>query len=491
MSTLFSLLLGLPGAFILSHYRFPGRKLLRALSGVPFVLPPILLVLGFVIFFGNSGIINSILMAVFDLDRAPLRILYSLKAIILAHGFYNFPIALRLVSSLWEQLPKSQEWAAQTLGARRWRLFLTIVLPQLMPAIIAAASLIFMFCFTSFAIILVLGGGPRFSTIEVEIYRLAKTSLDIPSAGALSLVAIVLTLGIMFVYVKLQNRLSFQQQLDTRHEAPLASVSTGKKNGILILLYGTLMIFLILGPLLSVLLRSLQRPLSRGGQNVFSLKWYRDLFAGTGSGQFSSIALPAIGNSLFIGIFAALLAVILGTSLSYFLHRYRLRNRNLIDTLSMAPMSVSSVILGLGYFILLRHLPDIGDRPLLVIIAAHSVIAYPFVVRTVGSVIKKISPNQRYAAMLLGAKPGEVFRTVELPLLLPSMGAAGIFAFAISLGEINATLLFSSSTTTIPLAIYRLIGAYNFFGACALGSILILVSTLVFAVFDFSGEAEL
>ncbi|MGC9313870.1 MAG: ABC transporter permease, partial [Sediminispirochaetaceae bacterium] len=156
LSTLFSLMLGIPGAFLLSVYSFPGKRLVRALSGVPFVLPPILVVLGFVIFFGNSGLLNTLLMRILDLSQPPLRILYSLKAIILAHGFYNFPIALRLVSSLWQQLPPSQEWAAQTLGARKMRLFLTITLPQLMPAILAASALIFMFCFTSFAVILVL-----------------------------------------------------------------------------------------------------------------------------------------------------------------------------------------------------------------------------------------------------------------------------------------------------------------------------------------------
>ncbi len=490
LSTLFSLLLGLPGAYLLSMYTFPGRKLIRAASGVPFVLPPILVVLGFVIFFGNSGILNTLLMQVFDQAEPPLRVLYSLKAIILAHGFYNFPIALRLIASLWQQLPPSQEWAAQTLGAPRRRLFFTITLPQLMPAILAASALIFMFCFTSFAIILVLGGGPQFTTVEVEIYRLAKTSFDISAAGALSIVALALTLGIMGLYVKLQNKLAFHQELSTGPVRPRTYNRPSPLGYVGIVGYIGAMLLIVAGPLLAVVVRSLQKPVSRAGELQFTFEWYRQLF-GSGARQFGRIALPAVRNSMIIGILAAVTAVAVGTALSYLTVRYRLKFGKLIDTLSMAPMAISSVILGLGYFLISRSLPELGRARIFMIVAAHSVIAYPFVARTVSSVLKKIPPSQLQAAMLLGAPPGRVFRTVEFPLMLPALTAAGAFAFAISMGEINATLVFSSSTVTIPLAIYRMIGSYNFFGACALGTILVAVCAVAFTLFDVSGNTEL
>jgi thiamine transport system permease protein len=490
LSTIFSLLLGLPGAYLISMYTFPGRRIVRAASGVPFVLPPILVVLGFVIFFGNSGLLNTTLMRVFDLSEPPLRVLYSLKAIILAHGFYNFPIALRLIASLWQLLPPSQEWAAQTLGASRRRLFFTITLPQLLPAILAAGALIFMFCFTSFAIILVLGGGPQFTTVEVEIYRLAKTSFDIPAAGALSILALVLTLGIMGIYVKLQNKLAFHQELSAGPLRPRTYHRPSRMGYGGIIGYIGAMILIVAGPLLAVVVRSLQKPVTRAGELQFTLEWYRQLF-GSGTRQFGRIALPAIRNSVLIGILAAALAVVVGTALSYLTVRYRLKFGRLIDTLSMAPMAISTVILGLGYYLVARTLPDFGRGRIFMIVAAHSVIAYPFVARTVSSVLKKIPPSQLQAAMLLGASPGKVFRTVEFPMMLPAIAAAAAFAFAISMGEINATLIFSSSTITIPLAIYRMIGSYNFFGACALGTILVAVCGLAFTLFDVSGNAEL
>ena len=140
VSTAASVLLGLPGAWIMSHVRFRGKRLLYSLTTVPFVLPSILAVLGFVLCFGNNGIINSWLMKISGSDEVPLRILYSFKAIILAHAFYNFPVCLRLVSGAWKLTGSSRIEAAEILGAGRVRIFFTVTLPSLLPSIIAAAS---------------------------------------------------------------------------------------------------------------------------------------------------------------------------------------------------------------------------------------------------------------------------------------------------------------------------------------------------------------
>ncbi len=149
LSTLASILLGLPGAYLLARYNFKGKIIVKAMTTVPFVLPSIIVVLGFVIFFGNNGILNRMLMGLFHLDNTPLKILYSMKAIILAHTFYNFPICIRLVSAVWSRINPNLERAAQSLGANGSRLFIRVLLPQIMPGILAASALIFIFCFTS------------------------------------------------------------------------------------------------------------------------------------------------------------------------------------------------------------------------------------------------------------------------------------------------------------------------------------------------------
>ncbi len=493
LSTLFSLALGLPGAYILTKYRFPGRSLVRSISAVPFVLPPILVVLGFVIFFGNNGYINRVLMTIFDLSKPPLHILYSLKAIILAHGFYNFPIALRVVSSLWQSLPPTQEWAASTLGAKGWRLFRSITLPQLLPSIYAASALIFMFCFTSFAVILVLGGGPDLTTVEVEIYRLARISFDLHSAAALSIIALVLTLAVMYLYIRLQSSSSYHQAVSGGGEESRRNpVRPAPLSRLLMSLYAAVTLLVIAGPLAAVVIHSFREPVSWSGGTVFTLKWYAQIlgFGSGAGGRFSQVAVEAVSNSVAIGILTTAVAVPVGTALSYFTVRHSPRFRRLIDTLTMAPMTTSSVVLGLGYLLLSRTFSPPEQLAPLFIVGAHAVISYPFVVRTVSSVLRKISPSQRYAAMLLGSPPGRVFRTVELPLITPALFAGAAFTFGISLGEMNATLVLSSSTTTIPIAIYRLIGSYNFYGACALGTVLVLVSLGSFLLLDTYAETE-
>ncbi len=201
------------------------------------------------------------------------------------------------------------------------------------------------------------------------------------------------------------------------------------------------------------------------------------------------MAAEAVGNSLSIGILATALAVPIGIALAYRSVRHS-SGGGLIDTLTMAPMTTSSVVLGLGYLLLSRSLDPPGFLAPLLIVGAHSIVAYPFVVRTVSSVLRKIPSSQRYAAMLLGSPPGMVFRKIELPLILPAVFAGAAFAFGISMGEMNATILLSGETTTIPIAIYRLIGSYNFFGACALGTILVLVSLGEFFIFDSYAETE-
>jgi thiamine transport system permease protein len=158
LSTLLTLILGLPGAYLVAKYDFPGKSVLKAITTVPFVLPSIIVSLGFILLFGNNGILNRWLMQLFQLDAPPLRILYSLKAIILAHAFYNFPLVVRLVSAVWVSIDPKIEDAARSLGAKEFSVFWHITLPLILPGIIASLALTFIFCFMSFAVVLVLGG---------------------------------------------------------------------------------------------------------------------------------------------------------------------------------------------------------------------------------------------------------------------------------------------------------------------------------------------
>jgi thiamine transport system permease protein len=484
LSTVLSLILGLPGGWILSHLDFPGKKFLKALTTIPFILPSILVVLGFILFWGRQGVVNSVLMRLTGQDKPVLDILYSFKAILLAHVFYNFPIALRLIAAWWEGMGENQHQAARTLGASEGRIFSTITFPQLLPGMISAGSLIFLYCFMSFAVVLVLGGGPRYSTMEVEVYRLIKYSLDFGRGGALALVETLTTLFLTWFYIRRESRNIHRESLiqSKMHWKDLQS-----RTKLLTAAYFVLILFIIFGPILTVMVQSFLVQTTRTGPVEVSLRWYREIVAAPGSlrGNNAQLLAQSMRNSLFLGFSTLLLTLIIGSYTSWVLARYDFRFPGLTETVIMMPMGVSSVVLGMGYLWLLRG-GRLGAVPaVLSIILAHTVIALPFVLRALTPAMKRIRQSLLDASRLMGAGGVRQFLSIELPLVKPGLITGGAFALAISLGEINATLILSDAgIPTIPIAILRLIGTYKFYSACALGTILILICLAAFILID-------
>ena len=163
-----------------------------------------------------------------------------------------------------------------------------------------------------------------------------------------------------------------------------------------------------------------------------------------------------------------------------------------METIMMLPMGVSSVVLGLGYFKCISlFFPEYSGSKM-VVVAAHVVVTYPFVLRSISASLKRITPTIPQAACTLGAGPFRVFATIELPMIRSGVVAGACFAFALSMGEINATLILAGpDTLTIPLALYRLIGAYRFFAACALGALLMGLCVGCFLLIEWMGGESL
>ena len=472
-STLLSLLIGLPGAYLMTTYNFPGKRLLKTLYTIPFVLPSILVVLGFVIFYGNSGFLNKAIMAVFGLKEPPLRILYSFTAVLLAHAFYNFPVVVSIVGDYWQRLDSSCESAASTLGSKRAKVFKTITLPRLAPSILSAASLVFLFCFTSFAIILVLGGGPALTTTEVEIYRLARISMDTGRACALSLFSMLVAIVAMFVYSAAQRRQNHGEALGNQN-AKLERKPRGFGQHLGIIIYLVFSLLFILCPILSIVARSLLGNATRSGGLAFSLAAYEKLFAAGSSN------LKAVATSVAIALASSLLATAAALRICTSIARSS-KTGIATDVAVMLPMVTSSVIVGLSYFIVSKYMKFMP--PFVLVVLAHCVITMPFVVRTILPVYRKIPENLVNASYTLGFGARKTFRRIIRPILMPAMLTGMVFSFAMSMGELNATLLLgTTSMQTIPIQIYRLISSYNYQGACALGCILILVCFVVFFI---------
>lgn len=485
LSVIASILLGLPWAYIFIHYEFPLKKTLKSLTIVPFVLPSITVVIGFIIFFGNNGMLNRFLMDIFHLNAPPLRILYSLSGIILAHAFYNAPLIARMVHAQWERIDISYEESARALGAGRIRTFFEITLPLVLPGLMTGAALVFIFCFLSFPIVLALGGA-QFSTIEVEIYTLVKTLLNYKLGAALSLVEIILSLIFIYGYIKVESL--FSHELESTRPRPTAKLFGSPNLGRLI---AWLFIFIsgiiFLGPMVSIFADSLTA--QWGGNTTITLKWYTYILRPHYEALIGASPLQSILNSIFFGLTAMSCASLVGLPIAYAIARYRFRYRRIFDTLTMAPLGVSSVALGFALLLIFLEGPlAIAGRPTAIILA-HSILAYPFFIRAVVPVLESIERNLIDAARSLGASSWRAFMDVELPLVSRGFLVGAVFAFAISLGEMSATIMLTKpKLSTMPVTIYNLIGARKFGQASAMSVLLILVTGVTFVIIERFGE---
>jgi thiamine transport system permease protein len=477
LSTLLTLVLALPGALIIARYQFPGKPLLLSLSLLPFVLPTVVVAAAFSALLGPRGALNTGLMSLLQTDEPPIQLERTLAIILIVHVFYNYSLALRILTSFWANQNPRMEEAARVLGAHGWRLWWEIRLPLLRPAILAAAVLVFVFTFTSFGVVLILGG-PRFATLEVEIYYQAIGLFNLPMAAALSLVQI----GVMFMTMVLYTRLQRQIASDVQRAQSVSRQPNRSGQKALVAASVILMSVLLFAPLLALVIRSFT------GRDGFTLSHYQQLTLNTRASVLFVPPMEAVANSLKFALGTTALAVFLGLTTAYLLARRAWRIAAWLDPLFMLPLATSAVTLGFGYIIALDEPPlNLRTSPLLIVFA-HTLVAMPFVVRSVLPLLRGISPSLQEAARVLGASPWQVWRLIDLPIISRGVIVGAMFAFTVSMGEFGASLFITRpETPTIPVVIFRLLGqpgAQNYGQALAMSVLLMMVSATSFSLIE-------
>ncbi|MFO7544889.1 MAG: iron ABC transporter permease [Trueperaceae bacterium] len=464
LSTLLTVALGLPSALLFSRYVFRGKRALTAAFTVPFVMPTVVAGIGFLALVGPRGITGI------DLRD-------TLAVVLLAHVFFNYAVVARLVGSFLEGVAPRLEQAAATLGAGPWRSLVRVTLPLAVPATLASAVLVFLFCFTSFGVILILAPSARFATLEVEIYRLTARLLELDTAAVLVLAQLLVVGGASWVYTRLQSRVAVALAAGggTRRRP---SAGGRALLGVNLALAAAL----ILAPLLALSLQALTAP-----TGAFpSLANLRAMLDAPPSIGYASLG-RALTNSLTFALLSAGLALVVGLGFAYAVARGGWRA---LDTASLLPLATSPVTLGFGYLLAYPALATtFWGIPL-----AHALVAFPFVARTLLPALRAQPRSQLDAAALLGAGPVRTFVRVELPVLAPSLLTAAAFAFAISMGEFGASLLLvRPEYATLPVAIYDRLGRpgpLNFGAALGLSLVLMTVTALVMLVLQRRGRTE-
>jgi len=475
-STALTLLLGLPAAYIYARFDFPGKTLLRGLTTIPFVLPTVVVGVAFVTLFGPRGVLNDWLMAALGLASPPIHLLNTVWIILLAHAFYNAAVVVRIVGGMWANLDPRLGEAAAVLGASRWRRTWEVTAPLLAPAIAAASLLIFLFCFTSFGVVLILGGA-RFATLEVEIYRQTVNYFNLPLGAVLALVQLAITFVVMVIYTRLQARASLPLNLRPQSMTVRRPASWGE--WLAVAGVNTLLMLVLLTPLLALAVRSLTL-----GADAPTLRHYLALAENPTQSVFFAPPVEAIRNSLLFSLAAVTLSLALGLLAAYLLAGNTPRSRpgrlaRWLDPIFLLPLGTSAVTLGLGYIIALDEPPLNLRTSLALIPLAYTLIAMPFVVRSILPALRGLNPRLREGAAVLGASPAQVLREIDLPIIGRAVAAAAIFAFTISLGEFGATLLlYQPRYPTMSVVIYRALGQpglSNYGQALAMSTLLMLV----------------
>ncbi|KOX05936.1 ABC transporter permease [Streptomyces sp. NRRL B-3648] len=466
-STVLTLLLALPAAYVLARLDFPGRQLLRAVVTVPFVLPTVVAGSAFLALVGRHGLLDQLW---------GVRLDTTVWAILLAHVFFNYAVVVRTVGGLWAQLDPRQEEAARMLGASPLRAWRKVTLPALAPAVAAAALMVFLFTFTSFGVVQILGG-PTFSTVEVEIYRQTSEVFDLSTAAVLTLVQFAAVGAILAVHAWTVRRRETALRLvdpNTTARRPRGAGQWALLAGVL----ATIALLLVLPPAVLVR-RSLDAP---------GLGYYRALTNADG-GTFLVAPVHAVWTSLEYAVAATAIAVVVGGLAAAALAR-RDAGRLVrgFDALLMLPLGVSAVTVGFGFLIALDKPPLDLRQTWILVPLAQALVGAPFVVRTMLPVLRAVDVRLREAAAVLGASPWRVWREVDLPLVRRALLVAAGFAFAVSLGEFGATVFIARpDNPTLPVAVARLLsrpGDLNYGQAMALSTILMVVCAVALLILE-------
>ena len=456
LSALLSVALAIPVAKALARRRFFGRRVLITLLGAPFILPVIVAILGLLTVFGRSGWLSDLL----GLAGLPPVQIYGLHGVVIAHVFFNLPLATRLILQGWQEIPAERFRLAAQLNAGPRAMWQLIEAPMLRQVVPGTAAVIFAICLSSFAVALTLGGGPKATTIELAIYQAFHFDFDLGRAAMLSGVQLVLTVVTAFLALKASSTEGFGAGLDR------AVIRWDGKGTCARIIDGfwiaAAALFLML-PLLAVLISGLPGLVSLPA-SVWSATWV-------------SVQVAAL-STVF------LLCVALPLSASIALGRKRLG-----EVAGILGLAASPLVIGTGLFVMVYPYIDPFLLALPVTALVNMVMALPFALRILVPRMRQVLHHNARLALALDMNGRTFWRRVLLPRCRAQIGFAAGLTAALSLGDLGVIALFADpEVATLPLQVYRLMGAYRMEAAQGAALLLFVISMGAFWILDRGGR---
>ena len=456
LSTLLSMLPAIPIAYALSRRQFWGRATLLRLFSMTLVLPVLVAVFGLLSIYGNAGLLAH----VFEYfgHKLPFSI-YGLTGILLAHVFLNLPFATRLLLQSLETIPFEQHKLAAHLGFTGWQKFKLIAWPRLREQLPHVAGLVFMLCFTSFAVIMTLGGGPKATTIELAIYQALRYDYQLSYGAVLAIWQMLLCGGLVLITQRLAKPIATQTN---SHHQELPFVRDSRWQKLWDWGWIAFIILLVLPPLISVVVSGLNSQLPH-------LLMQASLWL-------------AVKHSLTIALLACLLSVILGITIVLTSRTWRLKRHRLaadgIELIGTVILITPAVVLSTGIFLLLRRYTDVFSTAFWVVIVVNALIALPYVIKTLSQPMLHLAQQWNPLCDSLGMRGLQRFRLLEWRALRAPIAQSLAISFVLSMGDLSAIALFGSQNfQTLPLYLFQLLGSYQM-SAAAVASLLLLALSL-------------
>ena len=468
LSVLLSLALALPIARTLARYqRFPGRSALLRVMELSLVLPTIVAVSGIIGVYGRQGWATGLLNSWIPGHGWNL---YGLNGILLAHVFFNAPLAARVMLQSLEAVPPSRLRIASQLGLSGWWLWRSVEWPALRPVLPGLSALVFTLCFTSFAIIMTLGGGPAATTLEVAIYQALRFEFDFPQAAVLAVIQLLICGSLWWLVFRQRLESSLLPNRQLAHAVPLKPWRAQSVLSCVLLLIFSL--FLLL-PLMAIGFRGLPALLAIDAGNSI----YEQL-------------LPATGRSLLIALPAGFGSV--ATSLMILASANKAKNpilKAIPTTTGYLPLIVPPIVLGTGLFLLLR--PGLGNHAQGWVLVAliNSLMALPFVIQVLRGPLNSLDSHSLRVADQLGILGWARWRHLYWPLLRRPMALGLAYGIALSMGDFGVIALFGSpGQPTLPVLLYQQLGSYQVSAAAGTGLWLLLLLVFIFGLLSALGR---
>ena len=457
ISAVLSTALAIPVARALARRRFPGRSTLLVLFGTPFLLPVVVAVIGILSVYGRNGMVNQVLAA---LGLPPFPI-FGLQGVVLAHVFFNLPLATRIILNGWLSIPSERFRLAKTLGLTPTATFRHLELPMLREVVPGAALLVFLFCLTSFVVALTLGGGPKATTLELAIYQALRFDFDLGRAALLAAIQFAICAIAVAAAAFTALPSSFGTGLDRIVDHAAQGVW---RAGIDLAAIGLATIFLA-APMVSVALNGLPALLTLG----------------------PTVWLAAL-RSVLMALASSLLATTAALALAQAVAAQS-RGARLIETAAMLPMAASSLVLGTGIFLAIRGIARPESVALPVTILVNAAMALPILYRMILPEARALHLGYNRLSATMGLPFAVRLRRVTIPRLARPLGLGAGIAAALAMGDLGVIALFAGDgNPTLPLLIQRLSGAYRMAEASAASLVLVACSLTLFWVFDWGGR---